>query len=618
MNYPKDFDRHLIKRIEVEQKFADYIYKEFRAKRYGLAPCCSLEQMDKYKIKKELCDWNDLKLKIYSSTTYEELNFYPIPENNPDLFDATTETVTTTTPIITYETTVTVPGEPIWVIDDCVNNCVYPQKFMPTETQLQNINTQIVGGLGSLGMANGRNSMLKFAQSDLEFIPNNNCNTQGCASSEVTIYSKIDYLSYITELTNSPSIQQAFIDYAEAYWPDTDEVADVSLAIYNWYNTGFNAEPAVNAFFQNISMPPLAVFQEYENTGSSFFWIPMAQFTLIPAPGPEGPNTSVKIAFKYIDPTLLDEASGNFGNDNYTTLTIDGETYYTGDNDDFAAITLFGNEIGFKLANNTQDDWYKINGGFYYSYAQSEGNAMMRAVVRDGLDVYQTDYITVNGTIIETGMPDPSIYYTTDPNIGGSYLNSDYVLSGGGNISYDNFYLYQPLYEEGNNDLRLPSCSFNWGVGTVTDGQNIGLNGNIIESGILDTACTYVGMETFEEEVITVTEGGETVTSTVTTYKCKTDNEYIVFKVVNQLGDPVKGYDIIINGGNTGKTNENGIFKTIIENASVKTNHTLNICHCFTTTGACTQKEIKIIVNDDDIENIVIDKIDCTPISPSE
>ena len=125
MNYPKDFDKNLIKRIEVEQKFADYIYKEFRTKRYGLAPCCPLDQMDKYKIKKELCDWQDLKIKTYSSITYEEINFYPIPENNPDLFDSETITTTTTLPDTTYTTTILVPGEPIYQIEDCINNCIY-------------------------------------------------------------------------------------------------------------------------------------------------------------------------------------------------------------------------------------------------------------------------------------------------------------------------------------------------------------------------------------------------------------------------------------------------------------------------------------------------------------
>jgi hypothetical protein len=586
MHYPKNFDRHLIKRIEVEQKFADNIYKEFRAKRYGLAACCSLDQMDKYKIKKELCDWNDLKLKTYSSTTYEELNFYPIPENNPDLFDTITTTTETTTPITTYETTITVQGDPIWVLDDCKNNCVYPPTYKPTNTQLKNSCETISGGetvcgSGVLNMNNGRNSILKFTQQDLEFIPNNSGNA------EVTLYSKITVNAYLNELAMQDPLGLGYV----GAW----------TAISDWYESGFTEE----TFFNTLDMPPASAYYDWQNNGVSEYFAVMAQFRLVPAPNAEGPQSGVKLAWRYKDPILQ---ASDFGNNIWEPIVIDGETYFTGAiTDPSYSTTLFGNEKFFKQSLNNQNNWYALNGGFYYAVTQGSGQSMMRAVVKDGYDVYQTDFIS-EGNLLMTGMADPSIYYITDSELAGSFLGTE-------SLAWEQPLLWEPL---SSGDLRKPVCSFSWGIGTVTNGENIGLNGNIIESGILDSECTYLGIETFEEEIITVTEGGETITETVIKYECKTDNEYIVFKVYNQLGDPVEGYDIIINGGNTGKTNENGIFKTIIENASVKTKHTLNICHCFTTTGACTQKEIKIIVNDDDISNITIDKINCTPISPSE
>ena len=352
-------------------------------------------------------------------------------------------------------------------------------------------------------------------------------------------------------------------------------------------------------------MPPASAYYDWQNNGVSEYFAVMAQFRLVPAPNAEGPQSGVKLAWRYKDPILQ---ASDFGNNMWEPIVIDGETYFTGAiTDPSYSTTLFGNEKFFKQSLNNQNNWYALNGGFYYAVTQGAGQSMMRAVVKDGYDVYQTDFIS-EGNLLMTGMADPSIYYITDSELAGSFLGTE-------SLAWEQPLLWEPL---SSGDLRKPVCSFSWGIGTVTNGENIGLNGNIIESGILDSECTYLGIETFEEEIITVTEGGETITETVIKYECKTDNEYIVFKVYNQLGDPVEGYDIIINGGNTGKTNENGIFKTIIENASVKTKHTLNICHCFTTIGACTQKEIKIIVNDDDISNITIDKIDCTPISPSE
>lgn len=50
----------ILKKIEVEQKFAQAVYKDFKAKRFGLTPCCNYD-LEKIKIKKELCDFQDLQ-----------------------------------------------------------------------------------------------------------------------------------------------------------------------------------------------------------------------------------------------------------------------------------------------------------------------------------------------------------------------------------------------------------------------------------------------------------------------------------------------------------------------------------------------------------------------------
>tara|TARA_Y100001937_G_scaffold100113_1_gene136889 strand:- start:4613 stop:4792 length:180 start_codon:yes stop_codon:yes gene_type:complete len=53
-------DQNIIKKIEINQKFADYVYKDFSARRFGITSCCSLDQLESAIIKKELCDWQDL------------------------------------------------------------------------------------------------------------------------------------------------------------------------------------------------------------------------------------------------------------------------------------------------------------------------------------------------------------------------------------------------------------------------------------------------------------------------------------------------------------------------------------------------------------------------------
>lgn len=53
-------DAQALKIIETEQKFATALYKNFTSIRYGMEPCCLID-VEAATIKKELCDWKELK-----------------------------------------------------------------------------------------------------------------------------------------------------------------------------------------------------------------------------------------------------------------------------------------------------------------------------------------------------------------------------------------------------------------------------------------------------------------------------------------------------------------------------------------------------------------------------
>ena len=563
MGYTKDYNNNKkdqTQRINIEKKFADYVYKEFRSQRFGLASCCPIDLLDKFTIKKEICDWYDNELETFSKIEYEFKNFFPIPENNPDLFDATTETITTTTPIITYTTTTIVEGEPIYVVDTCQNNCVYPPIFKPTQDQLFNI-----GNAGGTGTENSgllpnqvsANAAIKLLQTDLEFIPNNSGNA------EVTIYAPIDGQSILQYYLNDSSIS---ID---------------SLFI-----------PAVT---DTLNFPP-NLFTDPPET----YFVPVSQFTLIPGINAFNGLPSVTVAYRYKDPGLSVISGGG------EEIIVNGETMFKSSNDGDIGPTLFGNTKSFQASLGTSSQYFNLNGGLFYG--SQNANKQLRVVVKDGFDVYYVDPL-IGGEGINLNFPDPSVYYYANESISGNF-QGDQTL----------WFELPYFFEEPtiNAQLQKPSCSFNFGVGTTTIADNISLTGAIIEPGVLDNECTFIGIETTEEEVITVTEGGETITETVTKFTCKTDDEYVVFKVCDQNGDYIEGYEIILDGGNIGKTDQYGILKTTIPNASVNTKHTVNVCYCFETTGACTQKEIKITVTDDEIVDLTINKADCIDISESE
>lgn len=330
------------------------------------------------------------------------------------------------------------------------------------------------------------------------------------------------------------------------------------------------------------------------------YYVQVAQFTLVPGFTAAG-EESVTVAYRYKDPSLTLTGSSSF-----EEIIVNNETMYKNDVDAFIAPTFFGNTQSFQTSLGTSTQYFNLNGGLFYGTAND--NFQLRIVVKDGLDVYYVDPL-IGQQGINLSFPDPSLYYYADAQLSGNYEGTE-------TFQFELPYLFgEPTIAS---QLIKPSCSFSYGLGTITSADNISLTGSIIEPGVLDNQCTYIGIETTEEEVITITEGGETITETVIKYTCKTDDEYVVFKVCDQNGDYIEGYEIILDGGNIGKTDQYGILKTTIPNASVNTKHTVNVCYCFETTGACTQKEIKITVTDDEIVDLTINKADCIDISESE
>tara|TARA_R110000824_G_scaffold157403_2_gene330857 strand:- start:154 stop:1230 length:1077 start_codon:yes stop_codon:yes gene_type:complete len=65
-------NQEIEKQINVEQEFADLRFRDMRSSRYGLSPCCSLEKLEKITSKKEICDWNDKKLPVYTDKSYKD------------------------------------------------------------------------------------------------------------------------------------------------------------------------------------------------------------------------------------------------------------------------------------------------------------------------------------------------------------------------------------------------------------------------------------------------------------------------------------------------------------------------------------------------------------------
>lgn len=78
------------------------------------------------------------------------------------------------------------------------------------------------------------------------------------------------------------------------------------------------------------------------------------------------------------------------------------------------------------------------------------------------------------------------------------------------------------------------------------------------------------------------------------------DSECFLFVVKNQNGDPIEDHPIVIRGGIVGYTDENGLFRWCVENASDPANrhHVLDLCTCLTTQGGCRSQKVSMTVTD--------------------
>jgi hypothetical protein len=88
------------------------------------------------------------------------------------------------------------------------------------------------------------------------------------------------------------------------------------------------------------------------------------------------------------------------------------------------------------------------------------------------------------------------------------------------------------------------------------------------------------------------------------------DEECLIVNVVDSAGNPVKNFEIYIDGFNSGFTDENGEFLYTFEKASVETQHTIQVCYCFETVGNCRQQKITIVVEADECAE------ECKPLTP--
>ena len=98
---------------------------------------------------------------------------------------------------------------------------------------------------------------------------------------------------------------------------------------------------------------------------------------------------------------------------------------------------------------------------------------------------------------------------------------------------------------------------------------------------------------------------------------CVDDAECVLFEVVDSNGNPVKDFELYIDRIGTVLTNSAGQYRHTFFNSSVDTEHSLQLCYCFTTAGACRQQKITLTIKADEVEDCQ-DVVPCNTVTITE
>jgi hypothetical protein len=496
-------NRDLRKRVDCEQKFADYVFKSFKQKRYGICSPVIEEQLDKYTIKKQLYQWSDWYNPKSYQIEYEESSWNSSEEDFPE-----------------------------WIVGACNNGCAPQQIFTPDAAQLANEGGQYWNESGGI---NNYSSIVP--SSELFNLPNDSGHPL------ITIRSRIDYnqllatAAFNTDVSGIPIMAVQ----SEGYLPSGTTVNGVL-----WNNL-----PAYNPI--------------------------ISQFYLLP-----NPSGIIMPHFTYPDP----HPYSTMATIEHTEL---GTLYYDSNAVDTFYFTMFGNSL------NITENWSVLNGGLYFD-AGGAFEVPLTFSYNDGNNSYN---VTTGATPVLFGNP-YSPYFDINSELYDPTLNNGTILPPLVTMNAIQF-------------ATAPVCIF------------IPLAGTFNYNGLFNEAAAVLSSDLCElpgyvlqYDQNEITPEINIIDPTLIASVCNEDIETILIQAVNQNGDPVQGYEIILDGGNVGFTDQFGKFTATIKNASEITNHTINVCYCFTTVGQCAQSQIKLVITEDGTIDNTLNKSDCINISESE
>jgi len=534
----KEFGANLTKKLDVECSFASDVYKEYRKQRYGLSNYCGSDLPD-HLHEKELCDWEDSKRPAYLSLTIKVLDTYsyPIIDGEPDWFD---------------------PLRPTWTNENCgLTSDVDVDMYFAYDTTsmgIAAIKNQRLAIESWLVDLKGRDipfggqiyHTLVFGERWLDWGTSvltgewNNSGSCGGINTGCTPGASIDHGLCPCSGSASDAVSLMNVgtqmSVTNHFW---SAVAWGNTTSREWYAA--MPDTVTNGSLTHLGFPPPLTKREVLSVN---FADESAAGKIADGCGPGGMAQPYHIApgpslFGTNEWTQATDGSGTLANGSDSKVT----DCWKADYDEW--ITQYNLHLA-------KGDGYKVT---MVIYPAKPIGALSSSLAQTAFPLH-----ALGG--VDSGNNDPK--------------DGRYAIG----TAPTNDIVDLKRIEEGNPywDTVNPNqpASHTFGYGGL---DNYGWIANVRERQF-DAAIFKEDLEKYWDP---------------NKLKCD-DSECIVLNVVNQNNVAISDYDIYLDGGFVGKTDEYGRLLFNIPNASVKTNHILNLCLCLITEGNCRQQNIKITV----------------------
>lgn len=689
MSCNKKKEEEIIKKINVEQEFADLNFKDMRSKRYGLTSCCPLDKIEKIAIKKEVCDWDDEKLPVYLSRSYKDmdddstykylLESQPIPDwvvkacKPCPVFDDT-PVVTTLYKKLTLTSS---------VIDSDANYIRGTSKIyilVTSDEFFQYNNSFMTIGYGVVP-ASGSMDILMYGNTN-SADPKNGATTKDPTTVIIDVngdgntLKKIDYTTvgwnpqqwendvtpsaagtFTVYCTFGISVDCTFCGEGRRQDPDMYFFYDVtSLGVQEV----INAHNVVESWLSELRAIGAFNGKVYHTSVMGERWL---DFAIMPY---TGTFNNAGFCGGIFSPGLgtasvIGPQNSNWANSNPTGGAVDaiqlpatapGGNSYT-DHKYWGVLDYF--------INTKKIQWFDSGDGqSTATYNGTETTPSGQVVSSQGLPpVVQSKEVLMvifgdessSSTVGSTQYPQP--YHTRNASTTPTWT----MATGGTNglvatptpcwiADYDKFveehnkfiskgtdfkanYFIYPTYPTSVTDdhKQFPLHV----VGAIASGiSNTGILASAPSNGLVTLSQTTSGTNPY----VAAGKGrldqynwGYNVDQPATGFvkqdfvdnlqafwnpgdeECLDDTECISVYVKDDVGNPIECYPVVVDGQEVGYTNEDGFYLHKIKNASVDTKHSIDLCNCFVTTGACAQQRIDITVTPEEA------KVVCTPLT---